>query len=261
MIEEQFIRALHVAALREPELGAADDPHELFQTSTIGALLSGAYDGDLTFAELAEQGDLGLGTLNGLDGEMIAVDGHFWRADVDGIIGEIPAGARTPFAVVVSFSPEASLRIDQQLTHDAMVAAIEAKLPPGADAAAIRIDGSFSQIRARSVPRQYPPYRELAEVVADQHRFEFNRIEGTIVGFRFPDFSGQIEVPGYHLHFISADRRRGGHVLAAEPRSVVVQIDPVSTMQIELPPGVELSPSHTDSGRSLGDAIRRVERG
>ena len=58
--------------------------HVLFQASTIGALLDGSYDGDLTFAELAERGDLGLGTLNGLDGEMIAIDGEFLRADVDG---------------------------------------------------------------------------------------------------------------------------------------------------------------------------------
>ena len=68
----------------EPTCTREREPHVLFQASTIGALLDGAYDGDLTFAELAEHGDLGLGTLNGLDGEMIALDGEFFRADVDG---------------------------------------------------------------------------------------------------------------------------------------------------------------------------------
>ncbi len=76
-----------------------------FQASTIGALLEGAYEGDLSFAELAEHGDLGLGTLNGLDGEMIAIDGRFYRADVDGKVGEVDAETRTPFAVVTSFEP------------------------------------------------------------------------------------------------------------------------------------------------------------
>ena len=91
MLDERWIRSLHVESLREEDLHAERDPHVLFQASTIGALLDGAYDGDLTFAELAEHGDLGLGTLNGLDGEMIALDGEFYRADVDG--GDPPRSA------------------------------------------------------------------------------------------------------------------------------------------------------------------------
>ena len=89
MLDARFTRSLHVEALRRGSLHAESDPSVLFQISTIGALLDGAYEGDVSFAELAEHGDLGLGTLNGLDGEMIAVDGHFYRADVDGAINEI----------------------------------------------------------------------------------------------------------------------------------------------------------------------------
>ena len=84
VLDERWIKALHVETMREEELHAEHEPHVLFQASTIGALLDGAYEGDLSFAELAEHGDLGLGTLNGLDGEMIALDGRFYRADVEG---------------------------------------------------------------------------------------------------------------------------------------------------------------------------------
>src|SRR6185295_10563056 len=98
-------RSLHVEALRQEELHAEREPHVLFQASTIGALLDGAYDGDLSFAELAEHGDLGLGTLNGLDGEMIALDGAFYRADVEGRIHPVAPQERTPFAVVTRFQP------------------------------------------------------------------------------------------------------------------------------------------------------------
>jgi acetolactate decarboxylase len=90
VLDERWIRALHVQTMREEELHAERERHVLFQASTIGALLDGAYDGDLTFAELAEHGDFGLGTLNGLDGEMIAIDGRFYRADVDGAVGRSP---------------------------------------------------------------------------------------------------------------------------------------------------------------------------
>jgi alpha-acetolactate decarboxylase len=101
MLDERWIWALHVEALRQDELHAEREPHVLFQASTIGALLDGAYEGDLTFAELAEHGDLGLGTLNGLDGEMIALDGAFFRADADGAIHPVPPQEKTPFAVEV----------------------------------------------------------------------------------------------------------------------------------------------------------------
>src|SRR3954453_15163407 len=100
MLDERLITALNVEALRRDELTAEHEAHVLFQASTIAALLQGAYDGDLSFSELAEHGNLGLGTLNGLDGEMIAIDRRFYRADVDGAVSEVDGATRTPFAVV-----------------------------------------------------------------------------------------------------------------------------------------------------------------
>src|SRR5919204_3295980 len=104
-LDERWIRSLHVEAMRHADLHGGHDPHVLFQASTIGALIDGAFEGDVTFAELAEHGDLGLGTLNHLDGEMIALDGHFYRADVEGNVNEVDPSERTPFAVVAPFEP------------------------------------------------------------------------------------------------------------------------------------------------------------
>src|SRR3954463_7907214 len=111
-LDDRWIRSLHVQAMRHADLHAEHDPHVLFQASTIGALLDGSFEGDVTFAELAEHGDLGLGTLNHLDGEMIAVDRHFYRADGDGAIGEGPADERPPFAVVVPFHPAIGFELE-----------------------------------------------------------------------------------------------------------------------------------------------------
>ena len=217
-------------------------PHVLFQASTIGALLEGAYDGDLSFAELAEHGDLGLGTLNGLDGEMIAIDGRFYRADVDGTVGEIDGETRTPFAVVTRFEPAIDVARDGPLEHDELLAWLDELIPAGVASCAVRVDGRFDSVRARSVPRQHPPYRPLTEVVAEQHVFELADVDGTMLGFRFPDYAEGIEVSGYHLHFIGADRGRGGHVLGSRTSSTVrARIDPSSELRVELPPGVELA--------------------
>ncbi len=259
MLDERWIRALHVETMREGELHAERESHVLFQASTIGALLDGAYDGDLSFAELAEQGDLGLGTLNGLDGEMIAIDGSFYRADVDGAVEEVSATARTPFAVVTRFEPTIDRAIDGPLDHDDLLAQLDELIPTEAASCAIRLDGRFELVRARSVPRQAPPYRPLTEVVAEQHVFELRDVAGTMLGFRFPDYVEGIEVSGFHLHFISADRTRGGHVLGSRSDGLRVRLDSSSELHVELPPAVDLA--DPDLATATHAAVEAVERG
>src|SRR3954447_22463425 len=116
-LDDRWIRSLHVQAMRHADLHAEHDPHVLFQASTIGALIDGAFEGDVTFGELAEHGDLGLGTLNHLDGEMIAIGGGFYRADIEGNVAEVPPDGRTPFAVVVPFEPAIEFDLEGSLDH------------------------------------------------------------------------------------------------------------------------------------------------
>jgi acetolactate decarboxylase len=258
MLDERWIRSLHVETLRHEDLHRGHGHHVLFQASTIGALLDGGYDGDLTFAELAAQGDLGLGTLNGLDGEMIALDGRFYRADVDGIVNEVAPGERTPFAVVTGFEPTVAATLGEELDHAALLAALDELVPEEAGVTcALRLDGRFELVRARSVPRQEPPYRPLGEVVADQHVFELSDVEGTMMGFRFPAWVEGIEVAGYHLHFIDAARERGGHVLGSRSSGLRAQLDPSSDLHVELPPAVDLA--DPDLAAETHAAIDRVE--
>ena len=258
MLDERWIRSLHVETMREAELHAEREAHVLFQASTVGALLGGAYDGDLSFAELAEHGDLGLGTLNGLDGEMIALDGRFYRAALDGAVDEIAAEECTPFAVVTRFSPTVDVELPGQLEHEALLARVDALIPDGAASCAVRVEGRFEHLRLRSVPRQQPPYRPLAEVVAEQRVFELRDVTGTMVGFRFPDYAEGIEISGYHLHFVDEERERGGHVLDSRSAgSLHVCLDPSSELHVELPPGIELA----DPGLAAAthDALDQVE--
>jgi acetolactate decarboxylase len=258
VLDERLIRSLHVESLRRHDLHAGREPHVLFQASTIGALLEGAYDGEVSFAELREHGDLGLGTLNGLDGEMIALDGGFYRADVDGGVEEVDDERLTPFAVVVPFTPTVTAPLEAELGHDDLLAWLDEIAPAGADAFALRLDGHFSLVRARSVPKQRPPYRPLAEVIEEQHVFELRDVAGSIVGFRFPAYSEGIEVSGYHLHFITEDRSRGGHVLACSASRGVAAIDPSSDLHVELPPGISLD--SPELSKAAHAAVERVER-
>ncbi len=258
MLDERWIKSLHVESMRRADLHAEHDPHVLFQASTIGALLDGAFEGDLSFAELAEHGDLGLGTLNHLDGEMIALDGEFFRADVDGAVNPVGPEERTPFAVVTNFAPSVEMTFGRPLAQAELLERIDALVPAGASA--VRVDGHFELVRARSVPRQEPPYRPLTEVVADQHVFELEDVAGTMLGFRFPAWVEGIEVAGYHLHFVSDDRTRGGHVLDSRAGAGVrLRVDPSEDLHVELPPAIELA--DPDLAAATHEAITRAEGG
>ena len=86
--------------------------HAIWQTSSIDALLDGAYEGDLTLAELTAHGDLGIGTVQQLDGELIIIDGECFRVAADGTVQRPDPATRTPFAVVCRFAPGERRRLD-----------------------------------------------------------------------------------------------------------------------------------------------------
>lgn len=237
-IDPDLVRALHLVA--EDRRGAAGDTaaaHHVFQTSTIAAVLDGRYDGEMTIGEVLAHGDLGLGTLHALDGELIIIDGLAFVARPDGIVSAVPDDATTPFAVVTPFSPGSPVPLGD-LDHVALLATLDAHAP--APVSAIRIDGRFRRLHLRSVPRQAPPYPTLTEVTGRQAEWEVADAPATVLGFRFPSEAAGLEAPGWHLHAITADRATGGHVLAADIASGTALFDGADEVHVELPPGVGL---------------------
>lgn len=256
MSELEFLGALHVELLRHGELRPEHPDHELFQTSTVRALLDGAFDGDVTLGEVLEHGDLGLGTLNGLDGELIVLDGEAWKANLDGTLVRPDLSARTPYAVVVPFSPSRPVALNGPFAESELEAHLGHRIKDAERPIAIRIDGRFEALHVRSVPRQEPPYRPLAEVIAEQQVSELANDSGTMMGFCFPDALEGIEMVGSHLHFITDDRTRGGHVLSYTLLEAIAQVDDATLLHVELPPAVD-APSH---GATLDQAaLRRLE--
>jgi acetolactate decarboxylase len=258
VIDRRMVHALEVERLRRADMGAdLDGVHAVFQTSTFDAMLDGRYDGDVTFAELRERGDLGLGTLDALDGEMIAVDGHFYSAATDGSVREVAPEERTPFAVVTPFAPAVRFRVHGTLDHDQLLARLDDAVDDPAICYAVRVDGRFPRVLARSVPRQRRPYPPLADAVKQEREFEFANVVGTVVGFRFPDYAQGINVPGYHLHFVTDDRTRGGHLLDCTVVDPELQVDHTSHLHMELPAGVDRIEQHTSAVDRA--AIKRME--
>jgi acetolactate decarboxylase len=255
--ELAFLGALHVDLLRHRELGHAHPSHELFQTSTVRALLAGAYEGDVTLAELLENGDLGLGTLDGLDGELIIIDGQAWKAEVDGVLTQPSLAAKTPYAVVVPFSPAEPVALRGPFHSTDLEDRLRHRVDAATRPTAIRIDGRFETMHVRSVPKQTRPYPPLAAAIAEQRVTELVDVRGSMVGFRFPDPLDGIEMVGAHLHFVTDDRSRGGHVLSYTLSEATAYLDDAEELHVELPPAIEAPPP----GAVIdGRALRRLER-
>jgi acetolactate decarboxylase len=207
----------------------------LFQTSTIDALLQGVYEGEMTFAELRRHGDFGIGTLNAADGEVIALDGHFFQVASDGKARPVPPTARTPFATVTRFEADITLAIGEPISLEALEKRIDADIPGTNYFYAIRITGRFDWVKTRSVPRQNPPYVPLTEVVKAQPVFEFANVDGVLAGFRCPEFAKSLNVTGYHLHFLNRAKTAGGHVLGLMLHEGKVEIDIKRGFEVSLP--------------------------
>ena len=216
-------------------LHAQEKGERVFQTSTLSALMEGVYEGNTTFGELKKEGDFGLGTLNGLDGEMVGFGGKFYQITSDGKAHEIPDDAVTPFAVVTFFEADKTVSIDGPLECTDLEKYILSLLPSDNIFYAIKIDGRFESMKTRSVPKQSEPFPPLAEVVKKESVFELGGVEGTIAGYWFPEYLSGVNAAGFHFHFLTADEKTGGHVLDCKAGKVRIGIDYNDDLQISLP--------------------------
>ena len=189
--------------------------HTLYQVSTATALVEGIYQGAVQVSTLREHGDLGLGTFEGLDGEMVIVDGHFFQVRSDGSVREVQDNVLSPFAAVTTFSPDHTITLDDcpDLSH--MTSRFDALRSSDNFFFALRVDGTFEHIHARAMRRtkEGVPLVQAAAVSANSN---FQNVPGTMVGFWTPEYAKSLNVPGYHLHFISADRAHADMSCSAE---------------------------------------------
>jgi acetolactate decarboxylase len=227
-----ILSLLAVTAAAPAEDAARDT---LYLAAPFVALADGLYDGEVTFAALKEHGDLGLGAIAGSDGELVLLDGRCHQVKGDGSVAILPDSLTTPWAMATFFDREWETEVSGPVDMAALLKALDAKVADPGLPHAFRIDGRFAQIRTRSVGGQKPPYRRLIEVIRDQVTFDLADAEGTIVGFRIPGYLEGLNVPGYHMHFLTADRRAGGHVLAFRADGLRAAADVCRAVHVELP--------------------------
>jgi acetolactate decarboxylase len=256
MVRRMIRRALALIVPLSVLAAAASAPAraaEAYQVSTISTLIAGGYDGTTTVGELIRHGGFGLGTFNGVDGEMMVLDGKAYRGTVDGRAQPVGDDERTPFAVVVDFKPQGSMPVAAGQSLEQLEAALDALPYSSARILAARIDGRFERIRIRSEPKQAPPYRPLPEVIKEQVVHDLDAADGTLIGFRFPAAASSVNVAGWHFHFLSADKTRGGHVLALTTGAGEALLEEISDLRISFP-------AQAPAASASAESVKAVER-
>ncbi|HEX9022780.1 MAG TPA: acetolactate decarboxylase [Geobacteraceae bacterium] len=212
--------------------------NRVYLCAPVNALVEGIYEQKIPFTQIKRHGDFGLGTFDSLDGEMVMLDGEIYQITDKGRVHLIDEQALTPFACVTFYRPLSHDDLHDETTYGEFLEWLMGLLPSPNIFYAIRVEGRFAAIRVRSVPKQ-ENYRPLVDVARDQPEFTFSDIEGTLVGFFTPSFMGSLSVPGLHLHFLSADRQCGGHLLECRPSRVRAGVQFISSLELALPMGLD----------------------
>jgi len=227
------IGAIGGYAYNEKDAGMDEDI--IYQYSIIDSLMKGVFDGDLEIGELTSYGDFGLGTFNSLDGEMVVLDGVVYQVRYDGVAYVKEGSSLSPFACVTTFNKDIVIEVEDHMDQSSIEELILSKMPSPNIPYAIRIDGTFDSMTTRSPKPQEKPYPDLVAALADQSVFNFESIDGTIVGFWNPSYVNDVNVPGYHLHFLNQERDSGGHVLDFSIDSGTIYLDCSYGLYLELP--------------------------
>lgn len=212
--------------------------NEVFQFSIISALMDGVASHGIPLSRVLERGNHGLGTFRNMVGEMIIVDGETYQMHHDGTVARVaaPETTITPFATVTRF--QATTRARAAFAGMQGLSELLAQLLPATrnHFLAIRMHGVFRTIFFRTAGGQTYPREGMVSVCGRQREHTFEGVRGTVIGFRCPEYTMGINVAGIHIHFITDDRQRGGHILSLETEGEVdVQIAVLSKFHLELP--------------------------
>ena len=236
------------------------DRETIYQVSLLQGLTLGDYNGSVSVKELKQKGDTGIGTFEGVNGELIMVDGTVYRAKSDGSIETAPDDETIPFANVTFFDTDEK----QDISGVSSIADLKKLLDEKVEKLGrnqfymVRVDGTFKKMHARSELKQEKPYKPLAEALkTDQREFSWDNIEGTVVALYCPQYMEDLNAAGWHLHFVSKDKKYGGHVLELDVDKAELKIDCTQGFNMQLP-DTEMFPT-LDLTKDQSEDIKKVE--
>ncbi|MCX2477318.1 acetolactate decarboxylase [Pedobacter sp. MC2016-05] len=217
----------------------AQQQDEVFHYSTMEAMRNAVYSGNMAIGEIKDKGDFGLGTYNLLDGELIALDGVFYRVASNGKIEQASPERQIPFASVTFFQQDTLIALSNVKDFEELQNAISQALPSANHFYAIRIHLTFDTVVTGGASRVKPhETKGIAEFMPSRPLYKTSQKTGTIIGFYCPPFIGGVDLSPFHFHFISDDRTYGGHLISGSFKAnakIEVQLDEKEDYKIVLP--------------------------
>lgn len=240
----------------------ADTRETMYQVATLQSLMVGNYDGFVSMNELKKHGDIGLGTFNKADGEMIVMDGTIYQALGDGTVKVAKDSETTPFATVTFFDTDLTATIPSTDSISTLTKRLD-EIVSGYGRNFIyvlRMDVKTKQVTFRSELPQEKPYGPLVKVLPDKQRtFYGNDLNGTIIAVYFPTFFTGMNTPGWHFHFISDDKKQGGHLFQiATDGASTAHLDATPYFEMYLPEDSTFSQCDLSDDRS--EDIKNIEQ-
>lgn len=236
---------------------------KIYQISTLQALALGYSRAVVTVEELLKHGNIGLGTFEDVNGEMIVVDGGCYRATEDGTVWEADPDMGVPFASVAKAGSSPGFEIEDIPHIGKLKEVLTLKIEEdfGLNSMHIaRIDGEFPRICARSESAYRSHHVDLKDILSETQRdFMFENITGTLVCIYYPDYMDGINAPGWHVHFLSRDHSKGGHVFDLGIARGQIWLTRINHIEIQLPS--EPAFDTYSLKEASGSDIRKVEQG
>ena len=239
---------------------SAQDRETVYQVALLQSLTQGYYDGIIKVSELKKHGDTGIGTFEGVNGEMIVIDGKVYQALGDGTVKEADENETVPFSNVSFFDSDVS--VDLKDIND--MASFKAELDKTVNEKGknmfylVKVSGTFDKMFVRSEIKQEKPYKSLDKALeTDQREFNYENITGTVVGLYCPDYMGGLNASGWHFHFISDDRTKGGHMLDLSFASAKAELDITPSFDMKLSDNSDFQ--SMELAKNVDDAIKKVE--
>lgn len=212
---------------------------KMFQVSTLQALMLGYSKAVISVDELLGHGNTGIGTFTDVDGEMIVLDGVCYRAMENGDITVAEPERGVPFSTICEMRDGRPIEFGLMNSVEELKTELNNIIDShfGLNSMHMaRIDGMFEIVDARSESGYESVHVNLKTILGKtQKAFKFEKIEGTLVCVYFPDYMDGINASGWHLHFISNDKKYGGHVFDFIMKSGKGHISKINEIEIKLP--------------------------
>lgn len=205
------------------------------QYSPTIALLNSIYEGNLTVDQMVNQGTIGLGTVNHLDGELVAVDGIVYKIDAKGGITRAGSDLKSPSMTMIDFQPKRKIGIENISSLKEFTSVLTSEMESKNSFYAYQIKGEFAYLKMASAHKVKNENVSLFEYLDTRVMYTRENIKGTLVGLYTPEYLGNISIPGLHLHFLSDDIKLGGHLEDIKFENLVVEIQEINQINLTLP--------------------------